>query len=181
MDVLIIIDTQKDFIDGILGTPEAVVAAQNIVSRIENSKGELILFTQDTHQDDYLDTAEGKKLPVVHCIENTDGWQIDPGVLSAWKNNPDTVLLSDHAHIFQKPVFGCLELAHYLCQRVDEISKIELVGICTDICVISNALLLKNFMPDTPVFVNSSCCAATTPRNHEKALDIMTACHIDIV
>ena len=181
MKVLIIVDMQKDFISGALGTTEAVSIVDSIVNRIENSTDELILFTQDTHQEDYLNTAEGKKLPVPHCIEGTEGWQIDETILDAWRNNNNTIRISELSeNTFTKPVFGSIDLVTFLNARSTEISEIELLGVCTDICVISNAIMIKNTMPDIKISVNANCCAGVTPKSHMEALNIMQMCQIDV-
>jgi len=182
MKVLIVVDMQKDFIDGSLGTAEAADIVDAVARRIENSKGELILFTQDTHQVDYLDTPEGKKLPVVHCIENTDGWKINESIQNAWINNKDTIKISEFPqNTFRKPVFGSVDLVYYLKSRVDEISEIEILGLCTDICVVSNAIMIKNTIPNVKISVNAECCAGVTPQGHKEALNIMKMCQIDEV
>jgi len=172
---------QKDFISGALGTTEAVSIVDSIVNRIENSTNELILFTQDTHQEDYLNTAEGKKLPIPHCIEGTEGWQIDETILDAWRNNNNTIRISALSeNTFTKPVFGSIDLVTFLNARSTEISEIELLGVCTDICVISNAIMIKNTMPDIKISVNANCCAGVTPKSHMEALNIMQMCQIDV-
>jgi len=182
MKVLIVVDMQKDFIDGTLGTSEAVAIVGNVVKRIENSKGELILFTKDTHQDDYLNTAEGKKLPVTHCVENTEGWQINDAVLGAWRNNKNTVILPKLAdNTFTKSVFGSVDLVEFLKSRAAKIEEVEILGLCTDICVVSNAIMIKNTIPDVKISVNSACCAGVTPQSHAEALNVMKMCHIDVI
>ena len=182
MKILIVVDMQNDFVDGALGTAEAASIVGNVVTRIENSVSELILFTKDTHQDDYLSTPEGKKLPVPHCIEGTEGWQINEAVLNAWRNNGNTIKISNlPEHTFTKPVFGSTELVDYLKSRMGDITEIEILGLCTDICVISNAIMIKNAMPDIPISVNAACCAGVTPQSHAAALNVMKMCHIDVV
>ena len=182
MKVLIVVDMQKDFIDGTLGTPEAVAIVDNVVKRIESSKDELILFTQDTHQEDYLNTSEGKKLPIPHCIENTPGWQINESVLCAWRSNSNTINMPElQDNIFTKPVFGSIKMLTFLESRKADITEIEILGLCTDICVLSNAIMIKNFMPDIKIMVNSACCAGVTPQSHSEALNIMKMCHIDVI
>ncbi|MCL2398147.1 MAG: cysteine hydrolase [Defluviitaleaceae bacterium] len=182
MKVLIVVDMQKDFITGALGTAEAADIVSNVVKRIENSSGELILFTQDTHRENYLNTAEGKKLPVPHCIEGTDGWKIDETILNAWRNNSNTIRVSKlPENTFTKPVFGSVDLVAYLKACCSEISEIELLGVCTDICVVSNALMIKNTLPDIKISVNANCCAGVTPKSHTEALNVMQMCHIDII
>ena len=182
MKVLIIVDMQKDFINGSLGTAEAVNIVSNIVKRMENSNGELILFTKDTHQEDYLNTAEGKKLPVPHCIVGTDAWMIDEAILNAWRNNSSTIRLPElHENTFAKSVFGSVDLVAFLKARSADISEIEILGVCTDICVISNAIMIKNTMPETKINVNANCCAGVTPKTHDEALSVMKMCHIDVI
>jgi len=180
MKLLIVVDMQKDFIDGSLGTVEAAAIVGAVAKRIEGSKGELILFTQDTHQSNYLDTPEGKKLPVIHCIENTEGWQIEENVRNAWRNNKDTIIISGlNENTFKKPVFGSVDLVDFLKTRISEISEIEILGLCTDICVISNAIMIKNTFPDIKISVNTDCCAGVTPQSHKEAINVMKMCHID--
>jgi len=182
MKALIIVDMQKDFIDGSLGTPEAVAIVDGVVKRIEDSAGELILFTMDTHHDGYLDTPEGKKLPVVHCIEDTEGWQIIEAIRSAWRTNSSTIIIPElQENTFKKPIFGSLDLVEFLQSRIADISEIELLGVCTDICVISNAIMLKNIIPDVKISVNAACCAGVTPQSHTEALNVMGMCQIDII
>ena len=182
MKILIVIDMQKDFIDGALGTPEAVGIVDKVIERVKNSTGELILFTKDTHGEDYLNTTEGKKLPVPHCIEGTDGWQINEAILDAWRNNPNTIKLSElPENTFNKPVFGSTRLVEFLVSRAVDITEIELLGVCTDICVVSNAIMIKNTLPDVPISVNAACCAGVTPQSHTEALNVMKMCQIDVV
>lgn len=162
---LIVIDMQNDFIDGSLGTDEAVKIVPNVRKKIEeyHSNGDEIIFTRDTHGEDYLSTPEGKKLPVVHCVKNTHGWQIADGL---------DVL--DAIHI-DKPSFGYTHWDKF-CFK-----KIELVGLCTDICVVSNALILKALFPNAEISVDSACCAGVTPETHNSALATMKMCQIDVV
>ena len=181
MKALIVVDMQKDFIDGALGTDEAAAIVANVVKRVENSKNELILFTKDTHQSDYLSTPEGKKLPVPHCIEGTDGWQINEDILNAWRNNSDTIRLGElNENTFNKPVFGSVELVEFLKLRND-VDKIEILGVCTDICVISNAIMIKNTLPNVEIDVNAACCAGVTPQSHKEALNVMSMCQINVI
>lgn len=169
-NVLVVVDMQKDFIDGALGTKEAVSIVDHVAETVKSFDGEVI-FTRDTHHDNYLETQEGKNLPVVHCIEGTDGWQLDKKL---------EVLITDDMKIFDKPTFGSVALAEYL--RADqEIGSITLVGLCTDICVISNALLIKANRPETEIRVIEKCCAGVTPQSHANALEAMKMCQIQIV
>ena len=182
MKVLIVVDMQKDFIEGALGTPEAVGMVPKVVNRIANSKGELILFTRDTHAEDYLNTSEGRKLPAPHCIEGTEGWQINDAIWNAWRENKDTIIeASLDENTFNKPVFGSLELVNFLKSKENEITEIEILGVCTDICVISNTIMIKNTMPETKISVNANCCAGVTPKSHEEAINTMQMCQIDVI
>ena len=182
MKILIVVDMQNDFIDGPLGTPEAVAVVDEIVKRIEDSTNELILFTKDTHQEDYLETPEGKKLPVVHCIEGTPGWETNNRILQAWKNKESTVKLPELVdNTFNKPVFGSVDLVDFLKSYPEQIDEIELLGVCTDICVVSNAIMIKNTLPDVKISVNARCCAGVTPQSHQEALNVMSMCQIDII
>jgi len=182
MKVLIVVDMQNDFITGTLGTKEAQAIVGNIVRRIEESAGELILFTKDTHGDDYLSTPEGIKLPIPHCIEGTQGWQIESSIMDAWRNNKNTLAAAEiHENTFLKTVFGSTDLVFFLDINQDEIDEIEILGVCTDICVVSNALMIKNTMPDVKISVNAECCAGVTPQSHEAALLVMGMCQVDVV
>ena len=182
MNVLVVVDMQNDFIDGALAADGGTDIVDKVIKRIKESKGELVLFTRDTHSNDYLDTPEGKKLPVVHCIKDTHGWQIQKDIFSAWRNNSDTISLEDvKNNTFDKPVFGSVDLVSFLKSQENKITQIELLGICTDICVISNAIMIKNTLPNTTIIVNSNCCAGVTKESHIKALDVMKMCQIDIL
>ena len=170
---LVVVDMQKDFVDGALGTPEAVAIVPAVCERIRSFDGEIIV-TYDTHPDTYLATAEGKKLPVVHCVEDTDGWQLDARVAEALAEKKYLAL--------KKPTFGSTDLPFF----VDSIAKEEdfdvtLIGLCTDICVVSNALLLKAHFPEMPISVVADCCAGVTPETHAAALTTMKMCQIDVI
>lgn len=172
MKVLVVVDLQKDFIDGALGTPEAVEIVPRVIQKIREFDG-LVIATRDTHEEDYLDTQEGKKLPVRHCIRGTDGWEIHPEIQKLLPEDP-----------IDKPTFGSVELGQMLRARQDSgetVESITLVGLCTDICVISNALLLKAYLPETQVCVDASCCAGVTKESHEQALNAMKMCQVEIV
>lgn len=162
---LIVVDMQNDFIDGSLGTDEARAIVGNVKKKIElyRSVGDEVIFTRDTHDENYLNTSEGKKLPVKHCVKGTKGWQIADG------------LVFDGAIFVDKPTFGWI---HWNDMNFE---KIEIVGLCTDICVVSNALILKAQFPDAEIIVDSGCCAGVTPETHRAALDTMRMCQIDIV
>lgn len=167
--VLVVVDMQNDFIDGALGTKEAQSIVENVYQAIQNFEGEVI-FTRDTHFENYSDTQEGKKLPVPHCIRGTNGWQI---------NSRLEKLIKPETKIFDKVTFGSVELAEYLkCDS--ELEKVTLVGLCTDICVISNALLIKANMPEVEIEVLKNCCAGVTPASHQNALDAMKMCQISV-
>ena len=181
MKVLIVVDMQNDFIDGTLAADGGVAIVSNVVNRIKNSEHELILFTRDTHGDDYLQTPEGKKLPVVHCIQGSHGWQIQPDIFSAWQTHPATLVLPElPSPIFDKPVFGSIQLVDFLKAHEQDIEAIEMLGICTDICVVSNAIMVKNSLPNVPLSVNANCCAGVSKESHDKALAVMQMCQIDV-
>jgi nicotinamidase-related amidase len=171
MNILLVIDMQNDFIDGALGTKEALSIVDDVVNKVKDFEGK-VLFTRDTHEEDYMNTIEGKNLPVPHCIKDSKGWEICDKLKPFVKESP-----------FNKPTFGSVELEKYLVDfsKKENIESIELVGLCTDICVISNALLLKANFPNIPIIVESSLCAGVTKERHEKALDAMKMCHITIV
>jgi len=170
--LLIVVDMQKDFVDGALGTKEAVAIVDNVVAKIAAFDGDIIA-TYDTHFENYMDTAEGKKLPVPHCIKGTDGWQLDARVQEALdKRTFDTV---------EKLTFGSVDLPRIVAERYDTADlEVELIGLCTDICVVSNALLLKANFPEMPIAVDAACCAGVTPDTHAAALTTMTMCQITV-
>lgn len=168
----VIIDMQNDFIDGALGTKEAQAVVPRIEAKIVASKKDTsvstdLIFTQDTHGENYLDTQEGQKLPVPHCIKDTKGWNICRQLL------PYTLFST----ILEKPTFGSTDLI----AETAEYDRIVLMGVCTDICVISNAMLLKAFYPEKEICVDASCCAGVTPESHARALEAMKMCQIDIL
>jgi nicotinamidase-related amidase len=168
--VLVVVDMQKDFIDGSLGTKEAVGIVEKVADKIKGFDGEIV-FTRDTHFENYLDTQEGKNLPVKHCIKDTEGWQI---------NDQLQTLRTPQMKVFDKLTFGSVELAEYLKAQSD-LESVELVGLCTDICVISNAMVIKAFLPELPICVDSSCCAGVTPESHLRAIEAMKMCQITIL
>ena len=161
MRMTIVVDVQNDFVDGVLGTAEAQAMVPNLVNKLKNIQNELI-FTQDTHKDNYLETAEGKFLPVQHCIKNTSGWELAPEIQP----------FASKGTVIEKSAFGSTRLPSLL-KKYDEI---ELCGLCTDICVISNALLIKAFYPEKTIIIDSKCCAGVTPEAHEAALLVMKNC-----
>ena len=177
MKVLVVVDMQNDFITGSLGTPEAQAIVPNVKKKIEeyHKNGDLIVFTRDTHYANYLHTKEGEKLPVEHCIENTWGWEIADG-------------LRCDEYIINKGTFGSNNLIRYILAKHDfchssneHFTEIEVIGLCTDICVVSNALLLKaTFYNDCDISVDATCCAGVTPETHEAALKTMEMCQINV-
>ena len=167
MKVLVVVDMQNDFIDGALGSSEAVAIVPYVKELISDFDGEII-FTRDTHGEDYLSTREGRRLPVSHCIKGTEGWQIREEIL------PDTPYT-----VIDKPTFGSMELADRLAD-MDDLSSVTLVGLCTDICVISNAMLIKARLPELDITVDARGCAGVTPESHRNALDAMRSCQIDV-
>ena len=170
-DVLIVVDMQNDFIDGALGTAEALAIVPKVKEKIEGFQGQ-VFFTRDTHQANYMDTQEGRKLPVPHCIEGSDGWQIRPELEALRRTEA-----------VDKPGFGSVQLAERLREmnESEPIDSVTLIGLCTDICVISNAMLIKAFLPELPVKVDAACCAGVTPESHENALAAMAMCQIEIL
>lgn len=178
--ILIVIDMQNDFITGSLGTPEAQAIVPNVVSVIKNfAKGD-IYYTQDTHsRDDYSETLEGQKLPIQHCISGTAGWEIEESVGD--ELNAKFGEKSIHGpYCVEKITFGSNDLVDNIEFDSDILESITLVGLCTDICVVSNALLLRAAFPNTKIVVYEDCCAGTTPENHQAALTVMKSCQIDI-
>lgn len=172
--ILVVVDMQNDFVTGSLGTKEAQAIAPAVVSKVKNFDGEII-FTQDTHSENYLETQEGRMLPVKHCIKGTKGWELI-GELEQ--------LRQQHSYtVYEKPAFGSTKLAKdlELKNREGQIESIEVIGLCTDICVISNALMLKAFMPELPILTDAACCAGVTPDKHNAALETMRSCQITVI
>ena len=167
-DILVVIDMQNDFITGSLGTKEAQLIVQKAVKKIKNFSGD-VFYTQDTYPPSYLNSQEGKFLPVIHCIKNTEGWEFSEPIKELVNGN-----------VYEKNTFGSAALAEDLQQmnKKEPIRSITIIGLCTDICVISNALLFKAFLPETGIYVDASCCAGTTPENHTNALNVMKICQI---
>lgn len=186
MKVIVCVDVQKDFIDGSLGTPEAQAIVPRIVDKINNysdKSNTLVLFTKDTHYDDYLDTLEGTILPIKHCIENTPGWSINKEIKNAVKSNRFLSYSSDkiiNSRVY-KNTFCSSDLRDFLIKYQDKIEFVEFVGLCTDCCVISNVLMAKHVLPNTEIYVDANCCAGITPEKHKAALDVMRSCHINII
>lgn len=164
---LVIVDMQNDFINGCLGTPEAQAIVDDVVNYALDFEGDVIV-TMDTHFADYENTQEGRRLPVVHCMRDTDGWQLTPELYDI-----------SIKHTIEKDTFGSIELAEMIV--AEDYTKVEFCGVCTDICVISNALLVKAFAPEVEIRVLKDLCAGVTPESHETALKVMQACQIDVV
>ena len=173
---LIVVDMQNDFIDGALGTKEALAIVPGVVEKIGAYDPDCVYATRDTHGEDYLKTREGEKLSVPHCIRGTEGWEVRREVAGAM---PGAVYVN-------KPLFGSTELARLLKERLKEDgiaereAQIELIGLCTDICVVSNAILLKTLLPEAQILVDASCCAGVTPESHRAALETMKMCQIEV-
>lgn len=166
-NVLIVIDVQNDFVTGSLGSPEAVNIISNVVNKIKEFPQENVYYTQDTHYGDYPTTQEGQLLPVQHCIFPTWGWYIDARVVKELIN----------ANPIRKNTFGYTGWKDHL----KDPTSITIIGLCTDICVVSNALILKALFPETPIIVDASCCAGTTINNHYSALEVMKQCQIQVI
>lgn len=170
---LIVVDMQNDFVTGSLGTAEAQNIVQSVVQKINHFQGS-VLFTKDTHGENYLLTQEGKMLPVMHCIYGTPGWQFIDGL--------EKIQMERDWPVYLKPTFSSVKLAQDLqaIHQSNPIEEIELIGVCTDVCVVSNALLLKAYLPEVDIWVDGSCCAGTTPQKHRMALETMKSCQIMI-
>lgn len=171
MKYLVVIDIQNDFVSGALKNDDALPVVAGAAEKIRSFAGKVI-FTRDTHGEDYLSSQEGKFLPVPHCIRGTDGWQIVSGL--------DTIRKELDCPVIDKPSFGSMELAEFFREenKKEPVESIELIGLDTDICVISNALILKAALPEVPVLVDAALCAGTTPENHQNALNAMKICQI---
>ena len=174
--LLVVVDMQKDFIDGALGTAEAVMIVPNVVDKIKEyqAAGDTVVFTKDTHFENYMETQEGKNLPVEHCIKGTEGHEICDEIKA--------VIDPESCKVYEKVTFGSSEFAQDLKNGVyDDAESITLIGLCTDICVISNAMLCKTFLTETPVYIDAKCCAGVTVESHDNALKAMEMCQIKIV
>ena len=173
--ILVAVDLQNDFIDGALGTKEAEAIVPAAAARIREWRedGAEVFATLDTHEENYAETQEGKRLPVAHCIRGTEGWQLNPVIREALG---DCILV-------EKPTFGSIRLPELIREKIGDgkDATIELIGLCTDICVVSNALLLKAAFPEATIRVSSGCCAGVTPEKHKAALETMASCQIDIL
>ena len=194
--VLVIVDMQNDFVDGALGTPEAQAIVPKVADYIRThaDKDTVLVFTKDTHEVNYMDTQEGKHLPVAHCIKDTYGWELVPAIQEALYDVRDQYHSFDFYppyitdHIVCKPSFGSLDLVNLLYVLDDDtgmqpgdIAEITLMGLCTGICVLSNAMLAKATLPEVPVRVVEECCACVTPDSHKTAIDAMRLCQIEII
>ncbi len=175
MKCLVVVDMQNDFVSGALGSQDARAIVQNVVERVQRAvdDGEEIVFTRDTHQKNYLQTQEGSKLPVPHCIAGTDGWELIPELRP----------YAEGRLVLDKPTFGSRQLGEALVQlnEQERLEQIALIGLCTDICVISNAMVAKAFLPETPLVVEAACCAGVTPESHENALRALEVCQVNVV
>ena len=174
--ILIVIDMQIDFITGSLGTEEAEAIVPRVAEKIRQYNQEDVYYTMDTHKvEKYFDSQEGKKLPILHCVSGTVGW--------TWPVTLHSASSVKASHEFWKDQFGSVGLAESMWHKAElaEIESIEFVGLCTDICVITNVLLVKTFLPEVRIIVDASCCAGTTPEMHEKALDVMKSCQVEVV
>lgn len=170
---LVIVDVQNDFVSGALATEEAKQILPKIIKKAEDFSGKIV-FTMDTHEENYLDTQEGRLLPVKHCIKGTDGWKLVPGLEKLQRERK--------LPVFEKSTFGSKMLAEAVLEEYlkGNVESVELVGLCTDICVISNALLLKAYMPELKILVDPSCCAGVTVEKHLAALETMNSCQIQM-
>ena len=193
MKVLIVVDMQKDFVDGALGTPEAQAIVPLVAETIEQmaDPNTVVIFTKDTHSEDYMNTLEGKNLPVPHCIQGSSGYGIVDPVFIAYTNVMEKYMSGYNAYpildqnpiIVKKPTFGSTELQNILYDMDDKfgVEEITLMGLCTGICVMSNAILAKATLPEVPVNVVADCCACVTPESHKTALEAMKLCQINII
>ena len=173
--VLIVVDMQTDFVDGALGTPEAVAILENVTAKIKayaHDPDGVIFVTYDTHAEDYMTTSEGKHLPVPHCIKGTAGWELHPTVAAALEDVTYTSV--------EKPTFGSVALPALVKEAAAGDFTVELIGLCTDICVVSNTLLLKASFPEISISVDAACCAGVTPETHKAALTTMGMCQIKV-
>lgn len=168
MKFLIVVDIQVDFISGALGSEQAMNIVPSVVEKVKNFSG-TVIFTRDTHSDNYLDTQEGKKLPIPYCIKGTDGWEI----CDELQTYVDKAV--------GKVTFGSVDLPSILRSYNEDIEEIELCGLCTDICVISNAMILKAAFSETKIIVDAKCCAGVSEKSHNTALDAMRAVQIEII
>lgn len=185
MKLLVVVDMQNDFIDGSLGSDVAQAIVPNVVEKIKSAdKNTAILFTKDTHYNDYAETLEGRKLPVQHCLARSFGWMINDDVADAWYHSNTYAILEPEVregNIVLKNTFGSTQLMSLLIREGKMFDEIEFIGLDTDICVVSNALMARAALPDMPIIVDASCCAGSTPEKHKAALEVMKSCQIDII
>lgn len=172
MKFLVVVDVQRDFVDLALANPEAQKRIPNIIEKVKAAReaGNEIIFTQDTHEDNYMNTLEGKKLPIPHCIEGSEGWEIVPEVLE---------VAGENYYISHKFTFGSIYLPSEM--KCDENDEIEIIGFVSSICVISNALLLRAHYPNLPITIDASCCAGLTKEDHDAAMIVAQSCQIDVI
>ena len=171
---LVVVDMQHDFVDGALGTPEAQTIVASVAAKAQAFDG-TVMFTKDTHYSDYLQTLEGKNLPVEHCLHGTPGWELMPEL--------QAIRDERNSFVFEKTTFASLDLAMWLAEEnvAEPIESIELIGLCTDICVVSNALLIKGWIPEVPLKVDASLCAGVTPDSHKAALATLRSCQVEVI
>lgn len=176
--VLVVVDMQKDFTTGVLGNAECVAAISQVVDVIENGKYDTYIATRDTHTENYMNTREGEKLPVIHCVEGTEGWNLVPEVAEALEKAAGKEVI-----MFDKPTFGSVSLGEYFREQYGDGSELEVdfVGVCTGICVISNVSVTKAFCPESKVRVIAKACACVTPDTHETALNAMKTFQVDVI
>ncbi len=167
--LLVVVDMQNDFVDGALGSAQAAAIVPNVVKKIETWQGDLA-YTLDTHGENYMNTNEGRHLPVPHCIDGQPGHELNPAVAAA---------LGTSAVMLKKGTFGSVDLMEWL--REQKYDYVEFIGLCTDICVVSNAIMAKAHLPEAQIVVDTSCCAGVTPESHQAALATMKMCQIDII
>lgn len=185
MKLLVVVDMQNDFIDGSLGSKAAQAIVPNVIEKIK-SAGEdtIILFTKDTHYEDYAESLEGKKLPVQHCLARSFGWMINEDVADAWYHSGTYAVWEPEVrvgNIVLKNTFGSIQLMSLLIREGKIFDEIEFIGLDTDICVVSNVLMTRAALPNMPIVVDASCCAGSTPEKHKAALEVMKSCQIDII
>lgn len=171
---LVVVDMQRDFVDGALGTPEAQGIVASVAAKAQAFDG-TVVFTKDTHYSDYLQTLEGKNLPVEHCLHGTPGWELMPEL--------QAIRDERNSFVFEKATFASLDLTMWLAEEnvAEPIESIELIGLCTDICVVSNALLIKGWIPEVPLKVDASLCAGVTPDSHKAALATLRSCQVEVI
>ena len=172
--VLVVIDMQNDFITGSVGSVQAQKIVDNVAKRIKDFNGQIV-FTRDTHYDNYLDTREGKALPIVHCVEGTQGWELEKSIKK--------LQLGGDYPVFDKITFGSKRMVDFLLylNKLKKVDEVTIIGLCTDICVISNAFLIQAYLPEAAIVIDASCCAGVTEQSHKAALEAMKNCQIKII